>query len=841
MAIQYILAAAAVCCTTATAYAAPGNNTDRFTVKGVLVDSLTREGEAYATVSVSRKDNPANILKKAVTDDKGRFNVQLTGTGSYRVTLYSLGRTTVTRDIDVTKGKREIDLGTLFATDAHTTLKGVEVVMQKPLVKSDIDKIEYDIENDPDSKTNNVLDMLRKVPLVTVDGEESIRLNGNTSFKVYVNGKPNNLMSNNPKEVLKSMPANSIKKIEVITNPGPKYDAEGVGGILNIITVGSGFDGYTVTVNGSGNNRGGGGGFFGTIKAGKLTVSARYNYSYNSSPRNYNGGTRKTTGETDENSSDIVYDGSSKGHGNFQYGNIEASYEIDSLNLVTASFGLWGGGNKSDARTTTAATSPLSGANTYSYAQLSRSDGSWYSIEGGIDLQHTFRNVKERLLTFSYKINSNPISSDSFSDYDDMEAAPEWQDFIRRMTIQRNDGQQSTTEHTFQIDYTTPIAKIHTLETGVKYILRDNKSENDRYTRQTEQTDYTFDENYSSHYNHRNDILAGYVGYGLKLKKVSARLGMRYEHTFQNVEYKLGRGDDFSKNFDDFVPSASMGYKLTDMQNIRLGYNMRIYRPGIWFLNPYLDDSNPNSISQGNPNLNSEKSHELNLSYNNFSTKLNFSITAGFSFTNNRIERYASLINDKDIAGVENPTGKNVLYTTYRNIGKTRSANFSGYLSWNITSTTNFYTNVFGGYTYYNDGHGQKNSGWNITGFGVLQQSLPCDWRISLGANASTPWITLQGKGSSNLYYNINATKSFMKKRLSISAFASNIFSKYRKRSSFTESLNFRQDTWNKYCQRYFGINVSYRFGELKASVKKVERSISNDDVKGGNSNGQSN
>ena len=119
-------------------------------------------------------------------------------------------------------------------------LQGVEVVKQKSLVKADIDKISYDIESDPDSKTNSVMEMLRKVPMVTVDGEDNIQVNGSSSFKVYVNSKPNNLMTNNPKEVLKSMPANSIKKIEVITNPGPKYDAEGVGGILNIITHGSG-------------------------------------------------------------------------------------------------------------------------------------------------------------------------------------------------------------------------------------------------------------------------------------------------------------------------------------------------------------------------------------------------------------------------------------------------------------------------------------------------------------------------------------------------------------------------------------------------------------------------
>lgn len=113
------------------------------------------------------------------------------------------------------------------------------------------------------------------------------------------------------------MPANSIKHIEVITNPGPKYDAEGVGGILNIVTVGSGLEGYTATFSGNVSNMGAGGGLFGTVKSGKLTVSARYNYNYNDRPRSYSGGNRRTVGDVTEGSSDLDYDGSSKGHGNF--------------------------------------------------------------------------------------------------------------------------------------------------------------------------------------------------------------------------------------------------------------------------------------------------------------------------------------------------------------------------------------------------------------------------------------------------------------------------------------------------------------------------------------------
>lgn len=805
-----------------------------FQIKGVLLDSLTQEGEPYATIKIVKKEAPAHALKMLVTDMKGKFQEKVPGTGDFVMTISSIGRNTIVKDFTVKAGEKIVDFGTLYITDASNELGQVEVVAQKPLVKADIDKIEYNVQDDPDSKSNSVLEMLRKVPLVTVDGEDNIKVNGSSSFKVYVNGKPNNMMSNNPTEVLKSMPANSIKHIEVITNPGPKYDAEGVGGILNIVTVGSGLEGYTATFSGNVSNMGAGGGLFGTIKSGKLTISARYNYNYNDRPHSYSGGTRRTVGDITDGSSDLDYSGDSKGHGNFQSGSMEASYEIDTLRLITMSFGLWGGGNNSNGLSNTFATMPGTGDDLYQYVSNNRSKSSWYSIDGGIDYQRMF-HVKDRMLTFSYKINTRPESSDSYSTYDyDMEdVAPDWQDFMKRMKNQHNDGSQNTTEHTFQADYTTPIGKIHTLEAGAKYILRDNSSEDDRYEQASAtQADYEFDNDHSSHYKHQNDILAAYLGYGLKVKKISGRLGVRYEHTKQEVKYLLGKGDNFDKNFDDLVPSASIGYKLTDMSNLRFGYNMRIYRPGIWYLNPYLDDSNPTNISQGNSHLDSEKSHSFNLSYSNFTQKFNINLSARYSFTNNSIERVTEQVKDTEIFGLQNPTGKEVLYSTYQNIGKSRNASLSGYINWNATSNTRIYANLYGNYTYLEGANGLKNDGWNLFAYGGAQQSLPHDWRISLNIYGQTPWIMLQGKGSSFFDYGLSVNKSFLKKRLTLSAFASNFFKKYQHPTSSIEGVGFIQDSWNKYTRQRFGVSVSYRIGELKASVKKAARTISNDDVK---------
>ena len=712
-------------------------------------------------------------------------------------------------------------------------LQGVEIVKQKSLVKSDIDKITYDIENDPDSKSNTVIEMLRKVPMVTVDGEDNIRVNGSSSFKIYVNNKPNQMMSNNPMEVLKSMPATSIKKIEVITNPGPKYDAEGVGGILNIITHGQRIEGYTATFSGNVSNRSAGGSTYATVKSGKLMMSGRYSYNYYNSPRSYSGSSRKSIGNITDSSSDLESESTSKGHGYSQFGSFEASYEIDTLRLLTASFDLYGGGSKNDGDGTTIATSPLTQTQLYRYTTTNHSKNNYGYINGGIDYQRSF-SVPERLLTLSYKIEDEPNQRESNTNYIDMHAIDGWEDFLQRLKNQYNDGSEHMTEHTFQIDYTTPFAKIHTLETGLKYILRNNSSENDRYEEDI------FDQDHSSHYKHRNDIFAAYLGYGLKFEKLSGRLGLRYEHTLQDVEYKLGRGDDFKKHFNDYVPSASIGYKLTQTSNLRLGYDMRIYRPGIWYLNPYLDDSTPTNIYQGNSHLESEKCHSINLSYSNFTPKLNINLALRYGFTNNSIENVVRMVPDTQISGLKNPTGKDVLYTTYENIGHRQGVNLNTYINWNATKNTRVYFNGQISYTDMDDGGTLSNHGWSLFAYGGAQQTLPKDLRISFNFFAITPNVNLQGRGSSYSDYSMSIQKSWLKKRLTLTLSASNFLKKYKQNNYTTEDISFYANSWSKYVNHRFSLSISYRIGELSASVRKAERSISNDDVKGGGNGGSS-
>lgn len=815
------------------------NTQHSYTITGVVADSVTHEGEPYATLTIARADSAANPLKQALTDIKGRFSISSSGTGSYLLMVRSMGRKPMQRAYTVDATTRTIDLGTLLLQDGGNQLETVEVVAYKPLVKADVDKIAYSVEDDPEANTNTVIEMLKKVPMVTVDGQDNIRVNGNSSFKIYVNGKPNNMMTKNPKEVLKSMPASSIKKIEVITNPGPKYDAEGVGGILNIVTEGKGPEGYNATFSGRANNSSYGGGLYATVKQGKLTMSVNYNASSNHSPKGYTYSDRSQIGTDGTVTSSTVADGYTKGHSLWQGGDVEASYEIDTLRLITGSFSLSKFTSKRDALNTAFSTMPATGQRLYGYRSPSHSKENWDDYSASLDYQRSF-SVKDRLLTLSYRLESSPSTSDSRYLYTDREAADDWQTFIDRMRDQRMDGDENTMEHTFQIDYTTPFAKHHTWEAGVKYILRRNKSDNDRYNLGTGDKDETYDSDNSSHYRHHNDILAAYTGYGLTLDKWSARLGLRYEHTLQKVEYLLGRGTNFHKNFDDLVPSARLGYKFSDATNLSLGYKMRINRPGIWYLNPYLDDRIPDAISQGNPNLDTEKSHAVDLQFSSYNSKLTYTLTGTYRFVNNSIESVDRLVNDRDIEGLPNPTGKDVIYSSYANIGHIQYAGLMAYANWTPITNTRITLNGSVGYSHMSDGQSLRNHGWCTNIDASLQQTFAKTWIFNASYYVQTPQPTLQGKDARYQWYNFSLSKSFMDKRLTLTAYIINPFGKrYFCYRSETVADNFRTTASSSWCQLYYGVSVSFRIGKLKASVKHTERTVENNDVKQGGGGGK--
>lgn len=790
----------------------------QFSVKGILIDSLSNEGEPYSTIRISLKSNPAKPVKLAVTGVDGKFSERLTVPGTYFIHFTSVGKAPVQKEFSVSATRRSVDLGKILIAEAAEMLKGVEVVAQKPLVKAEIDKVTYNMEDDPDAKTNTTLEMLRKVPLVTVDGEDKIQVNGSSKFKIHVNGKPNNMMSNNPTEVLRSMPANTIKSIEVITEPGAKYDAEGVAGILNIVTVGGGMEGYTVTLNGGVSNTRVYGGGYGTVQAGKFTVTGNYSYNYQGSRKGYNDSHREDFAAETNKYLDSHQD--SKSFGNFQFGSMEGSYEIDTLNLISFSMNLMSGNftNKRNGATwmTDPARQPI-----YSYESFGKNKSGFGEVGANVDYQRSFKK-KGEYLTFSYRFSNSPNNSEGNTNYEDMEQVP----FPLQDQYFKNDA--STKEHTLQLDYTNPLTSVHSIETGVKYIFRKNESDG-KYYLADKDGKYEYNEGMSTQYDHKQDIWAAYLGYQLKYKKLGGKAGIRYEHTLMDADYK-NRNEHFDAKFDDVVPSLMFSYQLAPTKNLRASYNMRISRPGIWYLNPFTDTSNPTTISYGNPDLESEKAHSFSLTFGSFSQKLNVNTSINYSFVNNGIERY-SFIED------------GVMNSTYDNVGKSKNINMSLFLNWNMSSKTRFNINARGAYVdYRSPGLGLKNHGFEGNLFGSFQQTLPWELRLSLNGGGGSPHISLQGESSSFYYYAIGLSRSFLKeKRLTISLNTSNLFNKYISFKNNITTSTFCSSNVTKVPIQYYGFNISWRFGELKARVKKAARSINNDDLKGGGGNTEGN
>lgn len=792
------------------------SNSQNFSVKGILVDSLTNEGEPYATIRIFTSTNTQKPVYAAVTQTNGKFNEKLKAAGEYIIQFTSVGKNLVSRTFSVSEAEPVANLGTLLISESAEMLKGVEVVAQKPLVKAEIDKVTYSMEDDPDSKTNSTHEMLRKVPFVTIDGEGNIQVNGSSNFVVHVNGKPNSLMSKNPKDVLKSLPANSVKSIEVITEPGAKYDADGIGGILNIITTSRSLEGYNVTLNANANNDGAGASAYGTVQIGKFTVTG--NYSYNNlfnSPRSYSESEREDF--TSEEFKYLTQSSSYKSKSYHQFGYMEGSYEIDTLNLITFSANLFGYGSESNGLGTTQMMNAQR-QHAYSYNLVSRSENSSTHFNASFDYQRSFKK-KGEYLTFSYRYGTSPNSSESHTDYDDIKDYPYDASYLFN---QFYDNESRTDEHIFQLDYTNPINKVHSFDFGGKYILRNNKSESDYFKKSVTDNDYYLDERPESYYQQTHNIASAYADYMVKTKKISAKAGLRYEHTFSDVKYKKMPERDFDAGFDNLVPSFRLGYQVATSKMLSLSYQMRIARPDIYLLNPFRNTSNPTSVSYGNPDLDPAKSHRFGLTFNSFSAKFSTNINLNYHLVNNSIQGYTFMQD-----GIQ--------HHTYGNIGRAQTTSLSVWMNWNPGNKTRISINAGGSYNDYKSKSDQldaKNHGFQGNMNLNVQQTLPWELRFSAYYGGSTPYISLQGKGSSYSYYGFSLSRSFLKeKRLTVSLRTNNIFNKYRTSESETLTSTFRTLSKSKYQQAYYGASISWRFGELKASVKKTAKTISGDDI----------
>ncbi len=783
-----------------------------YRVTGTVVDS-TGTGEAFATVRIYALPDSVKPVATAVTKENGSFNKSLSREGKYRFLLTSVGRAPLMRDFAVSQSHPVADLGRMTVSSG-AELGEVVVTAQKPLISREIDRIAYDVKDDPESKTSQLDEILKKVPLVSVEPDGTIKVKGSSSFVIYKNGRKNNSFSKNAKDIFKSIPASMIKRIEVITDPGAREDAEGIGTILNIVTeenliikgvMGSAGINYSNNANFPNPN------LWLMSQIDKVTFSI-YG-SLNTRPgrvgREHHETTR-TFDDSDNTSHESTEQSVSRISGNV---GMELSYEMDSLNLFTAEFGAYISSTKTRANFQYEMFDPDHDL-IYGYrSQRFTSPSRLHWLDGTFNYQHLTRRRGEKFI-LTYMISGNGSNSKETNRYFDQQNMP-----VNYTGIDY-DNSATFLEHTVQADWTRPLWKGHTLDIGAKYIYRDNHSRSDQQ--------YIGQNDYKTDFSHVTQVAAAFADYRVNIGRWGVRAGVRYEFSRLEAKYKLGDNDDYHSDLNDAVPNAAVSFNINDRNSIRASYSSSIQRPGINYLNPTII-SNPQSQTQGNPDLTSTRNHSVNFNYSFFSRKFSLDFNTGYYFSNNAIIQIQELLPGDRVS------------STYANAGKNGS--FSANLWMQLQAGAKTRIMVNGGISYLhaeNPSIKIETKSWNPSVYARLTQQLP--WKISLGAYISywgrskSLYSVFEPLGMTKLSHGIDLQRSFLKQnRLNVRLGVSNPFgeSKSRYRSYMLnvpyESTSYSTTSNNRSVQ----LSVSYRFGSLNAQVKKV-RSVRNNDVVGG-------
>lgn len=702
-----------------------------------------------------------------------------------------------------------LDADTVGMT-GYTELDDFVIVQQKKLVQSDGAKLTYNVTEDPEAGSSNILDILRKVPGVSVDAEDNVKVNGQSSFKMLMNGREDPMLKGDIKTVLKSLPASSIRKIEVISEPGAKYEAEGTGGILNIVTDRTqNLSGFMTQFSGWVNAYQAGGYVNARTKAGKVMLDATVSYNNgNVWPRS-----RTQTTETEDLTGGPNHlqrsDSRSKGGWDYTGVGLNMSWEPDTLNLFTLSANY---SNNNWNNTGVEHRAMYGNDMTTLWSLLRNTDiaGRYNGVGLSASYQHAFGR-QDHTLVASYEFDNSRQHQNTVYTVSDADGVSGETPFSSNRTT----GNFGT--HIFQIDYSNQLDSRHLIEAGAKANMNPNDSDRLPWFG-TDASDAVMAEDLRVDVSQFKDIYALYSSWTGSLGKWSLKAGLRYEHTRMGLKYRIGDYPDFTTRLNDIVPNAAVSYNFTGASSLRMAYQTRISRPQLWNLNPYVDVLTPGKISYGNPRLKSEKSHGVSLAYSNYEGKFSGSAKVSYLYVDNMINDVIFMKDD-------------ILNSTYANIGKSHSFMTDLNGDWNVTDNLRWSLYLSASYNYMfaeNEMITAKNCGWQYYVNTNVNYTLPCRVRLSCYGGFYTPWMDLQSKGDDNgYYYGLGASRSFLKDdALTLQLSLGNILPA-RRTNGYTQSdESVRYTNRGTYSQWNVGLSVSFRFGGLKAGVRKTAANI---------------
>jgi outer membrane receptor protein involved in Fe transport len=798
-------------------------------ISGKVFDKSTREPLEYATISIINKQSGKTITG-TVADVKGAFSISNIPFDTYQVNIEFIGYEKTTLDnIVLSVEKRSVSIGTIFLSSSTHNLESVTVVGDKPVVENKIDKIVYNVSNDITSQGGAAIDVLKKVPQVTVDIDGNVELQGNSNIRFLINGKPSSVFGNSLSDALASIPASQIKSVEAITNPGAKYDSQGTGGIINIILYDNKMQGVNGNINLSAGSR---------LENGSLNLNIRHNnfgvnafFSGNAAlkselPYSQNRFAQDTAAKTIANMvqtsrTDFMRNGFRSGIG--------FDWNITKNDIITGSLGYnhFGSSNQGltnqEQLTTDYSSNPLSDIFTLRNSDSRSRIG---STDYSLDYKKKFKNEGQELDIVYDQSNGNPYSNYIQSQSYEGQTVP------FSGSLSTNPG--TDREIDISIDYTHPVNKNILIETGAKMVDENISSIANVSDFDPSLNQYVSDALQSYRLNYKMKVYAGYLSTNFKLFNwLNVKAGARYEYTDTNIDFP----NTSVPAYGTFVPSVVLSHDFNKTQSLKLAFSKRIERPEYRELNPFINLSDPYNLSTGNPLLKPEIGNNFELGYSSTFKK-------GGNIYISLIER----INTQDVKQITtfypayligDSTYTNVSVTNSQNIGEEYNTGISVSGSYPITTKLNMRGNLMVSQRYIvsNVGIGNQSTGFRARLNLNATYQLNKDLVFELFGFYSSPVQNIQGKNPQYFMYTFALRKLFWDKKASFGFTATNPFNKYVRQLSTVSTESYTSTNIRMMPMRSFGISFMYKFGKLEFSKTKEDdnNNFMNDTASRGN------
>jgi ferric enterobactin receptor len=785
-------------------------------ITGKITDAAKNQPVEYASVGLT--DQLTNkVVNGAVTDASGNFEITGIIPGTYTINIDFIGYQKKTlKDVIVASSAKVISLNTIPLTPSVKMLSEVTVSGRAAIVENQIDKIVYNAANDITSQAGIALDVLKKVPqVVSVDIDGNVELQGNPNVRFLINGKPSTVFGNSVTDALSSIPASQIKSIEAITSPGAKYDAQGTGGIINIILKDNRLQGINGSINLAAGTRLENASVNLNFRRNNFGANAFFSGNKQLVSRTPNAQDRLGANGTDNTKTSLLQNGSQ----DFQRSGYRSGVGFDwspgkKDNLIGA-IGFNSFANKSIGITNIRQSVLSAAGSVISSQNIVRSANS----NGGIGAIDWSLNYLKKLNKDGQELNV--LYSSSFgkprNDYNQIQNYS-----AERIPYMGTSGNTpgNDKQTNISIDYAHPIKKDFIIETGMKTVLQNINSMADIRVFNPGTSQFIPDPRQSYQLNYSMKIYAGYLSTTFSVFRfLNVKAGARFEHTDVKIDFP----NTFIPSYNNLVPSLIFSHNMKGDQSVKLAFTRRIERAEYREINPFMNLSDPYNITAGNPLLKPEIGNNFELGYNkSFKNGGNIYVALIERINTSDIKPYTTFYPTYVIG---DSTYQNVSVTLRQNIGIEYNSGISISGSIPITDQLNLRGNfmVTQKRVVNNLLAGNVTNGTNYRFNLNATYLLPKNLILEGFGNFSSAINTIQGKRPQQLTYNFAFRKQFYHKNASIGFTATNPFNKYIRQVTTVKTANYLSTNTVLVPYRSFGISLTYKFGKLEFKKGKEQ------------------